>query len=185
MKQFAEKQAGYEISYVPRARAGTEQLAGLVTGLSRVLDKIAGLCMVAIMLLVISNIILRAFLNRPILGTYEYVGFLTAVVIGLALAYCAVQNGHIAISFVADRFPPRIQAAVDMIMNAAALCFWGLSAWYIWKYGRSMTDSGVVAPTTQIPFYPFVYLVSFGLFVLSLVLFVRLIESIKRTAVNR
>lgn len=185
MKQQVEKLATRGIPSISRVQAGTKQLTDMVAGLSRVLDRIAGLCMVAIMLLIVSNIILRALFNRPILGTYEYAGFLTAVVIGLSLAYCAVQNGHIAVSFVVDRFPPKMQAVVDIVTNIVALCFWGLSAWHVWKYANNTAVNGIVSPTTQTPFHPFIYIVSFGLFVLCLVLLVRLIESLKRAAVNK
>ena len=134
--------------------------SGLVTEFSKLLDKLAGFCMVLLMLLVVSNVVLRAVFKSPILGTYEYVGFLTAVMIGLALAYCAVQNGHIAIGLMVDRLCCRTQAGVDIMVNATALGFWGLAAWYIARYAGSMTASGVVSPTTQTPFYPFVYLVA-------------------------
>ncbi|SFR08390.1 TRAP transporter small permease [Desulfoscipio geothermicus] len=162
-----------------------KKFSGLVAGLSRLLDRIAALCIVSVMVLVVANILLRALLGRPILGTYEYVGFLTAAMIGLALASCALQNGHIAVSFVMEKLPARIQACVDIIINVFALCFWGLAAWYTGKYANGMTVSGVVSPTTQTPFYPFVYLVSFGLLALCLVLLAGLVESIKRAAINK
>ncbi|MCL6560978.1 MAG: TRAP transporter small permease, partial [Firmicutes bacterium] len=127
------------------------KFTGLVTGLSRVLDKIAGLCMVAVMVLIVSNILLRALFNRPILGTIDYAVFLTAVMIGLALAYCAVQNGHIAVSFLVDRLPLKMQAAVDIAMGMLCLSFWGLCAWQVANYAKSMAVSGVVSPTTQTP----------------------------------
>jgi TRAP-type C4-dicarboxylate transport system permease small subunit len=162
-----------------------KQFEGLVTGLSRVLDKIAGFCMVAVMLLVVSNVILRAVFSRPILGTYEYVVFLTAVMIALALAYCAVQNGHIAVGFVVDRLSCRIQAAVDIFVNITALFFWGLCAWQVANYAKTMQISGVVSPTTQTPFYPFIYLVALGLLSLCLVSAVRAAASIQKAAARQ
>lgn len=157
-----------------------KQFSGLIAGLSRVLDKIAGLCMVAVMLLVVANVLLRAIFNRPILGTYEYVIFLTAVMIGLALAYCAVQNGHIAVSFLFDRLPLKIQASVEMGMNILSTLFWGLCVWQVGNYANSMAINGVVSPTTQIPIYPFIYFVALGMLALCLVLLVRVMESIQK-----
>lgn len=155
------------------------RITGLVTGLSRILDKIAGLCMVSVMVVVVANILLRVLFNRPILGTYEIVVFLTVLTIGLSLAHCAVQDGHIAVSFVMDRLPRRIQVAVDLIMNTAALFFWSLCAWQIGVYAQKMALSGVVSPTSQIPLYPFIYLVAFSILALSLVLLVRTMESVR------
>ncbi len=157
---------------------------GSVVRLSMILDRAAGFCMVAIMVLVLSNVILRSIFNRPILGAYEYVGFLTAVMIGLALAYCAVQKGHIAVDFVMARFSPRIQAAVDIVTCSIALGFWTLSAWHVAKHAYRLSVTGVVASTTQTPYYHFIYLLAFGLLVLGLVLLLELIESIKKAAVS-
>jgi len=163
-----------------QTQSGTKQLSGFVTTLSRVLDMFAGLCMVAIMTLVVSNIILRVVFNQPILGTYEYVGFLTALVIGLALANCAVQNGHIAVDFVVERFPAKAQAITDIVINSVSLGFWCLASWQLLVYAASTVDKGLVSQTTQTPLYPFIYLVSLGFFALCLVMLVKLFDSIKR-----
>lgn len=162
-----------------------KQFTGFVTGFCRLLDRLAGLCLVSVMVLIITNILSRSLLKRPILGTYEFAGYLTAAVIGLALAYCAVQNGHIAVTFVADRLPWRTQAFVDTAMNLGAFLFWGLAAWHIGGYANSMVVNGVVSPTTQAPFYYFIYLIALGLLALCLVLLVRTIESVKKAALRR
>ncbi len=156
------------------------KFTGLITGLSRILDKIAGLCMVSVMLLVVINILLRTLFNRPILGVYEYVVFLTVATIGLSLAHCAIQNSHIAVSFVYDRLPLRMQWLVDVFINTAGLFFWSLCAWQVGIYANNMAASGVVASTSQIPLYPFIYLIAFCLLALGLVLLVKTLESVQR-----
>ena len=65
-----------------------------VQRLARELDRVARWALVLLMALVVTNIILR-FTWRPLLGTYEFVSFLSAVVISFALAYCAVQGGQL------------------------------------------------------------------------------------------
>lgn len=161
------------------------QFSGMVMEMSRILDRIAGFFMVALMVLVVTNVLLRSIFKTPILGTYEYVGFLTAAMIGLALAHCAVLNGHIAVGLVVDRLKVKTQAYIDIIVNVTALSFWGMTAWYVAKHANSMTVNGVVSPTTQTPFYPFIYLVAAGLLVLCLVLLVRFIESVKKAAFGK
>ncbi|MFZ5596889.1 MAG: TRAP transporter small permease [Bacillota bacterium] len=161
-----------------------KRYTALITGFSRALDTIAGLSMVAVMVLIVGNILLRVLGGRPFLGVYEYVVFLTAVMISLSLAHCAVQNGHIAVSFVVERMPLRVQALVDLLMNAITLFFWGLCAWQMGVYAKSTADSGLVSPTTQISSYPFIYLVAFGIATLSLVLLGRALESVKKAVVK-
>lgn len=152
----------------------------LVREISRGLDMLAGLCIFSVMILVVSNILMRTLLNRPILGTSEYVNLLTAVGIGLALAYCAFQNGHIAVDLVVNRWPQKIQAGIDILTNSSALGFWFVSAWYVAKYAGMMLDRNMVSPTTQVPLSPVVYLIAFGLLSLSMVLSLRLTDSIRK-----
>ncbi len=152
----------------------------VITMVSKFLDKIAGWIMVATMALIVGNILLRSFLKQPILGTYEYAGFLTALIIGLSLAYCAVQNGHIAVTFIAERFSRGVQYVIDVVIGIISFIFLSLATWHTGKYAYSMVLSGEVAPTTKTPFYPFIYLVAFGLCMLSLVVLFKLIELIRK-----
>lgn len=160
-------------------------LTRAVTGFSRVLDQIAGFCMVGMMGLIVVNILLRAFFKRPILGTIECVVFLAVAMISLALAYCAVQNGHIAVDFVFCRLPQKMQALIGNAVDAVALIFWGACAWQVGKYAQSMAASGAVSSTVQIPLYPFIYIVAFSLAALSLVLLMSIAESVRKEFSHR
>lgn len=150
-----------------------------VKKVSILLDKLAGMCIFAVMLLVVSNIIFRVVFSKPILGTYELVGFLTALGIALALAYCAFQDGHIAVSFIMEYFPKRLQAVISVLTNTTALLFWSLTVWYTGRFAHTTMMNGTVSPTAEIPIYPFIYLVALGLLGLSLVIIYKLSVSLK------
>jgi len=154
-------------------------LEKIINLFAREMDRVAQWAIVILMALVVTNIVLR-FAWRPLLGTYEFVSFLSAVVISFALAHCAVQRGHIAVTLIVDRLPPRGQAIVDVIINAVSIIFFGLTVWQISLYATDMVISGEVSPTTKTPFYPFVYGVALGFLALCLVLLVDLLKSINR-----
>ena len=153
-----------------------EKNVGKLTGF---LDSMAGIAMLGVMFLVVFNVLLRTTAGRPLLGTYEYVGFITTVIIGLALAHCAFLQSHIAVGFFMDRLPQRIGLAVDLAVHLAAVLFLGLASHHLIDYGRSMALAGEVSPTTKTPFFPFVYVIALGLVVLCLVLLVRIIKLTK------
>ncbi|MDD4334341.1 MAG: TRAP transporter small permease [Desulfotomaculaceae bacterium] len=156
--------------------------SGLVKGLSRVLDQAAGFVLVVTMALVVVNILFSRILKAPVFGAYEYVGLLTAAVIGLSLAYCGVQNAHIDISIVVDRLPAGLRAVLNALINFISMCFLLVSAWYVGAYARSMAENGLVSATTQIPIYPFVYLIALGMLAYCPVLLVKSIESVIKAA---
>jgi len=128
---------------------------------SEYLDCIARWAVVAIMVLVVGNVILR-LLGCPIQGTYEWAGFLSAMAIGLALAYCAVQGGHVAVTFLLDRAGSKTQVVVDLLISIISLMFLILATWEIIVYAGSIANSGEVALTTKVPLYPFVYIIAIG-----------------------
>lgn len=160
-------------------RCAEELMARFVTKLSQILDRIAGWVLVATMVLVVGNIILRLF-KRPIEGTYEWVGFLTTLVTGLAVAYCAVHNGHIAITFLTERLSSRTQAVIDFVIGLISLGFLILVSWQLAGYATTMIGSGEVALTTRVPFYPFIYLAAFGFLIYCLVVLVNLGEAVRK-----
>lgn len=155
-----------------------ERITKAVTRICRFFDVIAGWGAFALMVLVVGNVILREVIKKPILGTYEYVGFLAALVIGLALAYCAIQDGHIAVTFLMERFPLKIQAIAEVIIGLISLGFLVLAAWHTGLYAHSMVLSGEVSPTTEVIFYPYIYLVAFSLLVLAVVVLLKVIKNI-------
>lgn len=154
-------------------------LEKIVNQLVRGLDRVAQWAAVILMALVVTNIVLR-FAWRPILGTYEFVSFLSAVVISFALAHCAVQGGHIAVTLIVDQLKLRTQAVVDIAVDTISIIFFGLTVWQIALYATDMVISGEVSPTTKTPFYPFVYGVALGFLALCLVLLVDLLKSMAR-----
>ncbi len=157
-----------------------KRFSGIVERLGRFLDNIAACCVALTMAVVVVNVLLRALFNRPLLGTIEYVNILTAVTIGLALAYCAFCNGQIAVDFVMEKLPARTQAVSDVITGILALGFWGLAASYMLDYSHEMLNSGLVSSTAQIPLYPVSYLITFGLLALCLVLLQRISVSLRK-----
>jgi len=159
-----------------------KQFSGLVQRISRSLDIMAGFCIVATMVIVVLNVVLRVFLRKPLLGTMDYVTLLMALTIGLGLAYCGFNNGHIAVDLIIEKFPKKTQAFIDAITNLISLIFWGIVAWYMAEYARTMALSNLVAPTIQIPLSPVIYVISFGLLILCFVILLKIIASVRKVA---
>lgn len=151
----------------------------IINRINRLLDRVAQFTLIIVMMLVVINIVLRAFFGKPILGTYELVGFLFAVVVSLSIAYCAFQNGHIAVDFLAERFPIKIQIVSDIILKAIALVFFAIATWTLVNYGISLFNSGEVSPSAKIPFYYFVFIIAVGFAMLCVELFIQFKNRIK------
>lgn len=152
----------------------------VIHSLSRVCDRIAQGAVVAMMVIVVGNIVLRIFWH-PIYGTYDVVMVLGSIVVAFALGYCAVQRGHIAVEIVVARFPQRIRAIIDSITGILSVGIFAIIAWQCWVYGTDMRRLGEVSMSVYIPLHPFIYGVSFGCAVLCAVVLIDLIKALAKS----
>ena len=149
----------------------------IVQWISSLFDRIAQWALAVTMVLLVANMLLRV-VWRPIPGTYEISGYLGAVVIGFALAWCGVKGRHIAITVLTDRFPKRVNIITGVIIDILSFAFFILAAWQCYRLGTSMLQSGELSPDLRFPFYPLVYGVGLVCLLLGLVYLVNVIKSI-------
>lgn len=146
-----------------------ERFENLIAKSCRLMDKAAGLCIAGTVFLVVVNVIMRTIFNRPFLGTYEYVGFSTALIVGFSLAYCAIMESHIAVDLLTNQLPNGVKEVVVSLAEVISFIFVALVTWQLVKYGGSIHSTGLVSPTTEVPIYPFIYLLALGFLALSIV----------------
>lgn len=147
--------------------------------LSLGLDYVARALWFLLMVLVVGNVISRVF-GYPIPGTFELAEFLAALAIGLSLAYCETQDGHVATTFFFDRLGKKGQALANVLIGLFVSVFLGLVVWRMMEYAATIKITGQVAQTTKLSYYPFVYLIAFGFAVYCLVTLGSLLENIKK-----
>jgi len=131
-------------------------LNALAVSLSRFMYVIAGIALACSMFLTVGDVILRTF-KKPIVGTYELVGLLGALVIGFALPQTSRLKGHVIMDFVTDKLPARIQGILEVVSRILAIVLFGIIAWNMWGFGDDFRISGEVTPTLQLPTYPIAY----------------------------
>jgi TRAP-type C4-dicarboxylate transport system permease small subunit len=157
-----------------------EKFDNLITKSCRLMDKVAGLCVAGTVFLVVINVLMRAIFNRPFLGTYEYVGFSTALIVGLSLAYCAIMESHITVDLLTNQLPNGVRDVVVSLAEIISFGFVALVTWQLVKYAGNIQSTGEVSPTTEVPLYPFIYLVALGFFALSLVALGKTVKYIRK-----
>jgi len=158
---------------------GLDEMAFLnrtVEVVSKFCDWVAQVAVMAMLLLVVGNIILRK-VWKPIHGTYDYVSFLGAIMVSLALSYCAVRKGHIEVELFMARLSERVQGMVGIFTHILSLAIFSLITWQCMVLANEMRRAGELSMTALIPFYPYVYVVSFGCMLLCMAILVDLIKS--------
>ena len=160
-------------------------------GLAKILYWVAGTAIISMMLLTCADVILRLgvtayhqyhwwFLSpfSPIPGTYELVCFLGAVAVSFAMAHTSVERGHVAVSIIVNLLPKKIQAIIETITTIFGLILFSLLSCQSVLYANDLKARGEVSLTLELPFYPFVYGISFAAAAVCLVLLVDLSKSL-------
>ena len=142
--------------------------------------------LVAMMLVITTDVCLRYFFNRSILGTYEIVSYMMVVIVGLGIAHTAVEKGHINVDLVVSRFPPGTQAIIESIVTLVGCILFCFIAWQSVIQAKTQQLAGTTSEVLGVPVYPFVWVVFAGSAVLTAVLLYQFAESLSRaTRENR
>ncbi|MCD6732809.1 MAG: TRAP transporter small permease [Burkholderiaceae bacterium] len=139
----------------------------------------AGLALIAMMLFTVGDMALRA-LGRPVAGSYEIIGWLSAAAMALALGYTQVHRGHVAIDLLTTRLKDRTRAAIELVTSLLALLLFAAVAWQLARYGRVLQETGSLSETLKAIVYPWVYVVAAGAAGLALALLVEFVKSVAR-----
>ncbi len=121
----------------------------------------------ASMIMAVTNMILRPF-GHPITGSFELMGFGSAIVTGLGLGYSYEKKAHIAVDILFRRFPRTWKNFLSFTGKLASGLFFASVSWKMVAMALNFRESGELSETLCIPFYPVTVLVSMGLFILSL-----------------
>jgi TRAP-type C4-dicarboxylate transport system permease small subunit len=141
----------------------------LISRLASFFNGIAAAAVVGMMALTCLDVILR-FFRHPIPGAYEVVGMLGAVFVSFSLARTSMDQGHIAVDFVVQRFPERLQHAVEAINTGICALLFTVLCRQCVLYALDLKASGEVSMTLQMPIHPFVFGIAVGCAMLSVVL---------------
>jgi TRAP-type C4-dicarboxylate transport system permease small subunit len=141
----------------------------VIHGLSRLMYGIAGTALATIVFLTVADVILRIF-KMPIVGTYELVSLLGAVVIGFAVPQTSIEKGHVLMDFLTGRLSFGGQRAFYFLSRLLAIFTFFILGWNLWQLGIDLRQTGQVSLTLKIPEFPVAYGVGICCFIECLVL---------------
>lgn len=144
---------------------------------SKILLIIAGVALLASMLLVVYNAVIRNFTD-PFAGTPEIAGILGMVAITFSLGYTQREYGNVGINILTEKLTEKLKGIVHIIVTLLALGFFGLVSVKLVGYGLDLMEHKTYLQTTGISIYPFVLLMAVGFFGLVLQLVYQLVEAV-------
>lgn len=127
------------------------------------LSGLAGWLMTAMVMLLIIDVVARAF-GRPLLMMAELSVFVMMIVIYLGFSRCEEQHEHVRLEFVVNALPKNAKAKVKAIANllavlVIALMFFAVTrdAWF------SFVTGSAIEGTVDIPIWPTKFVMVIGM----------------------
>jgi TRAP-type C4-dicarboxylate transport system permease small subunit len=153
-----------------------KSFAKAMTLTSRVMCAVAVAALVAMMVLTLADVALRAF-GRPIPGTYELVGILGAIIIGFSIPYTSMSRGHVIMDFLTESLSGQARTALRVLTRILAIVFFIIAGWNLCVLGQAYSKAGEVTLTLKLPLFPIFYVVAFCCFIECLMLVVEFTPS--------
>jgi TRAP-type C4-dicarboxylate transport system permease small subunit len=123
---------------------------------SKVLNSIAGIAVTLMMVLTVTDVFLRAG-GHPIIGTFEIVALLLALVIGFGIPQVSLDRGHVYMEFLLVKLSKRGRNVMNTSTRVLCLILFAFIGYNLFNVGARFHASGEVSPTIKIPFYPVTY----------------------------
>ncbi len=142
----------------------------VIKRLSNSLNAVGALLLTLMMMLTVTDVILRYF-GCPFTGTFELMSFAGALVVGLALAQTSLDDAHVKVDVVEDLSSQKIKNALRLFNKFLGMGIFMLLAWAMFEKARDLHITGEVSLTLHVPYYPVAYALSFCSLVEALVIF--------------
>ncbi len=89
--------------------------------MANILGYIAGWLVLVIMVLVLVEVVSRYVFNRPLMVSDEFGSYLLVAISYLAAAYAWKEKGHVRITALVSRLPPRVSSWLRLVTLILAL----------------------------------------------------------------
>lgn len=125
-------------------------MLAFVRPLARALHWAGAAALASMMFVTVADVVLRSF-RRPIVGTYELVGFLGALAIGFALPQTSLDRGQVLMDFLARHLPPGPTRALSVATRAIGVGLFAVLGWNLAAMGFDLRRTGDVTPLLSLP----------------------------------
>jgi TRAP-type C4-dicarboxylate transport system permease small subunit len=139
----------------------------------------AGWVLMVLLVYTVLDVVLRYVFNMPFRGSLEFTQFLMAVIVFLGLAHCGWTGGHVAVDILERPLEKPSLRLVPVILLLVSALLFAVMAWYALQDGLATMRR--VSNMLRWPYYPFIFITSFGCAAYALVLFVQAVQAFRPT----
>ena len=145
----------------------------------RLLAYAGGLILAALAALVIYEIFMRYFFNRPFRGGYEMTELAMAAIVACGLPYTAIRGGHVSVDILSRWLDRPIFRWLNFAVHAVGAAMLALLSWRAFDYAAGGMSYGDMTNMMRIPKYPFQFAVAISTGLFSAVLAIHALKALR------
>jgi TRAP-type C4-dicarboxylate transport system permease small subunit len=129
------------------------------------MNTIAEGALFVMMMLTVMDVILRRFFGSPIVGTYDLVAMMGAVVVGFSVAKTSWDRGHVYVDFLIENRSKAIKNSFFIATRIVGIILFAFLSYHLVKKGIFLYNSHETSMTLRVPMYPITFALAACFFV--------------------
>lgn len=147
---------------VTPASPGVVRAIAWSRSLNNVMHYVAGLTLLGLLVLTVTDIVGRAFFNNPVSGTVEVTAAVLVVIVYLGLAHSEDLGDHISVDILYVRVSARTKALMNLFARLLSVVVLVLVTWQLIHFALRQRAGGLETPVLEWPLWPFAVISAFG-----------------------
>jgi len=139
-----------------------------------------GAVLLGLMGLIAFDVVMRYVLRLPFLGAYEMTELAMALIVFLALPYCAATGGHVAVDVLGPALDRARLRWITVLVHLAGAALTAVMAWQAAIYAFTSRSRGEATNMLKIDLWPFELLTAASMALFSVVLLAQAWRAMRR-----
>ncbi len=165
----------------PHCHAPIKRL-NLFSKIAKFDEIIAGLCLSAMILIVLTQIFLRNFFQTGIGGADPLVRHLVLWVVFLGAGIAAKDNGHIKIDLISKKMPRKLSKVIEFMVAIFSTCVLGILIYAAMSFVTMEYNDNLKIPLLNIPVWTMEVIIPVGYAIVAIHMVIYSIKSLSDIA---
>jgi TRAP-type transport system small permease protein len=149
-----------------------------IANIDKLLYIVAGSVLACMIILTFCDVILRNF-GHPITGSMEFIQYGGCIVFGFSIPYGTMLGCQVIVDIITEKLGPGKKRSIEIITRCIGVLLFLFISYNFYVYGMDVSKTGERTASFKIPYYPFIFALSFTFLLQSLTIFCDLINKVK------
>lgn len=145
------------------------KLYNTLSSVTKIMNIVGMVILVAMMLLTVSDVFLRYFFNSPIIGGTEVTEYMMVCLV-LGVPWCTLTAKTVKMELIVERLPQRVQSFFDSFTDMIGLFAMSCLSWQLFKEMINAHSIDYSSPVLKIQSYPFFGVLAFAIAMMCIAL---------------